>query len=166
MIQRAQSFRSAISIRAAALAIVGVTVALATFASAEESDPSVVVDGRRANLRDLGAAFKSVRDELKKSTPSMPVIQLAAHQISDLSQQQRFWFPAGSGPQPDIETFAKPEIWTQPKEFSDAQAAFAREAAAFQQAAGKGDVDALKEQYKTLGKTCEGCHKAFRVPHD
>src|SRR5215475_11571616 len=106
----------------AAILAAGATVA-------EEADPSVVVEGRRTNLRDLGAAFKTVDDELKKSAPSLPVIRQYAKQINDLAQQQRFWFPVGSGPQPDVETYAKPEIWQQPDKFQTAQQAFAREAA-------------------------------------
>jgi cytochrome c556 len=135
-------------------------------AVAEESDPDVVVKGRRANLRDLGAAFKTVMDELKKPSPDVASIKQAAHQIQDLSQQQRFWFPPGSGPQPDVETYAKPEIWQQPEKFKAAQEAFVREAAKFSSLVDAHQTDQLKAQARALGETCAGCHKPFRTPHD
>jgi cytochrome c556 len=135
-------------------------------AIAEETDPSVVVEGRRANLRDLGAAFKAVNDELKKSSPSLPVIRQYARQIHDLAEQQRFWFPVGSGPQPDVETYAKPEIWQQADRFQSAQGAFAREAAKLVEILEKGDTGQIKAQARVVGQTCAGCHKPFRTPHD
>jgi cytochrome c556 len=133
---------------------------------AEESDPDIVIKGRRANLRDLGAAFKTVMDELKKPSPAVAQIKQAAHQIRDLSQQQRFWFPPGSGPQPDVETYAKPEIWQQPEKFKAAQEAFVREAAKFASLVDANQADQLKAQARALGETCADCHKPFRTPHD
>jgi cytochrome c556 len=131
-------------------------------AGADEMDPQVVIEGRQANLRDLGAAFKAVADELKKSAPALPVIRQYVEQIDALAQQQRFWFPRGSGPESEIETAAKPEIWIRTKEFSDAERAFATEATRFSEVARSSDLDAIKSQFRTVGKTCKGCHDAFR----
>ncbi len=129
---------------------------------AEEMDPQVVIEGRQANLRDLGAAFKAISDELKKPAPALPVIRQYASQIDSLAQQQRFWFPAGSGPESEIETEAKPEIWTRAKEFADAQDALTSEAARLRQVAAASDIEAIKSQYRAVGKTCKACHNAFR----
>lgn len=129
---------------------------------AEEMDPQVVIEGRQANLRDLGAAFKAISDELKKPAPALPVIRQYAGQIDSLAQQQRFWFPAGSGPESEIETEAKPEIWTRGKEFAHAQRALINEAARLRQVAAASDIEAIKSQYRAVGKTCKGCHNAFR----
>lgn len=129
---------------------------------AEEMDPQVVIEGRQANLRDLGAAFKAIADELKKSAPALPVIRQYASQIDNLAQQQHFWFPPGSGPESEIETDAKPEIWTRTKEFADAQVALIDESARLRQLAAAGDIDAIKSQYRLVGKACKGCHDAFR----
>lgn len=131
-------------------------------ARADEMDPQVVIEGRRANLRDLGAAFKAITDELKKPVPSLPVIRQYAGQIDALAQQQRFWFPRGSGPESEIETDAKPEIWTRTKEFADAQLALVTEAGRFRDIARGSDIDAIKTQHRAVGKTCKGCHDSFR----
>lgn len=149
--------------RIALAMLFNVTVLLAgASGSADEIDPVIVVEGRQANLRDLGGAFKNITDELKKSMPTLPVIKLYARQIRDLAEQQRFWFPVGSGPQPDVETDAKPEIWARPEEFAAAQAVFSREAAKFVEVIDTGEVSAIKAQHRTLAKTCSSCHKQFR----
>jgi len=135
-------------------------------AQEEEVDVAVIVEGRQSNLRDLGAAFKAINDELKKSSPLLPVIQQYARQIDDLAKQQRFWFPPGSGPQPGVDTKAKPEIWTRSDDFGTAQAALTREAATMLQTAEGKDIAAIKQQQRALGKTCEGCHRPFRVEED
>jgi cytochrome c556 len=147
--------------------VIGVCAALlggiATVAGhADEMDPQVVIEGRQANLRDLGAAFKAISDELKKPSPALPVIRQYAGQVDDLAHQQRFWFPSGSGPESEIETEAKPEIWTRKKEFADAQLALINESARLRQVAAASDVDAIKLQYRAVSKTCKGCHEAFR----
>jgi cytochrome c556 len=146
----------------AAISLLCAAVWSGGLARADDMDPQVVIEGRQANLRDLGAAFKAIRDELKKSAPSFPVIRQYAGQIDALAQQQHFWFPRGSGPESEIETDAKPEIWTRTKEFADAQLAFATEAARFRDIARGNDLEAMKAQYRAVGKTCKGCHDAFR----
>jgi len=43
------------------------TTLVQTIARSEEDvDVKAVIEGRQANLRDLGAAFKAITDELKK----------------------------------------------------------------------------------------------------
>ncbi|MET0536032.1 MAG: hypothetical protein ABW171_17585, partial [Steroidobacter sp.] len=44
--------------------------------NADEMDPQVVIEGRQANLRDMGAAFKAITDELRKPAPVLATIQL------------------------------------------------------------------------------------------
>jgi cytochrome c556 len=150
--------------RFSAAAVAAFSVCLVCIA--QDADVSVVVEGRQSNLRDLGAAFKAIGDELKKSSPAMPYMRQYARQINDFAQQQHFWFPAGSGPQPDIKTHAKSEIWSQPAQFSQAQTDFSREAARLVEVLASNDVAAVKTQYRVVGKTCEGCHKVFREKID
>jgi cytochrome c556 len=125
--------------------------------------PQDLVRTRVAGLRELGAAFKNVNDEFKSDTPQIYVIQLSARQIRDAARAQYGWFPAGSGPQPDVKTAAKPEIWTQAAQFKTAQDNFATEAGSFMTIAAAGNIDAIRAQTKLLGATCGGCHRTFRV---
>lgn len=132
----------------------------------EELDPQPIIEGRQSALRDIGAAFKAINDELKKSAPSLPLIRQNARQIDDLTKQQKFWFPTGTGPESDIETAAKPEIWKQPAEFKSLQADFGEHAAKLATVAAGSDVVAIKTQWQALGKTCKSCHDKYREEDD
>lgn len=134
----------------------------AALAQEDEFDPKPVIEGRQSALRDIGAAFKGINDELKKSAPSVPMIRQYALQIEDLSKQQKFWFPPGTGPETDIEMAAKAEIWQKPAEFKAGQAAMAEQAAKLAAVSKGTDVPAIKTQWQSLGKTCKGCHDKFR----
>lgn len=151
------------ALRAAAVAT---ALLLGSWSAAEEMDVESVVAGRQANLRDLGAAYKSLNDELKRSSPTLPLLRQYSRQIDELARQQHFWFPAGSGPQPGIDTKAKAEIWTKIAQFDEARTSLEREAAKLLQVTASNDVAAIKARQRAVGKTCEGCHKQFREKED
>ncbi len=132
----------------------------------EDFDPQPIIEGRQSALRDIGAAFKGITDELRKSQPSLPLILQYARQIEDLSQQQKFWFPPGTGPEADIETAAKPAIWERPAEFKAGQAAMGEQATKLAKVAGGDDLKAIRAQWQALGRTCKGCHDKFRAEED
>jgi cytochrome c556 len=132
----------------------------------EDFDPQPVIEGRQAALRDIGAAFKGINDELKKSQPVMPLIRQYASQIDDLVKGQRFWFPSGTGPETEIEMKAKPAIWQQPADFKAGQAALAEHAAKLAKVAAGADVAAIKAQTQALGRTCKSCHDKYREEDD
>lgn len=145
-------------------------LALATFAplalgtgegaGAAEPDP---VGARVHGFRELGAAFKTVNDELKSGTPQLMMLQLSARQIRDASRAQVTWFPANSAPRPGLKTAAKPEIWSQPDQFKKAQDEFSLQAGTFYKVAAAGDIAAMRAQAKPLGAACAACHRSFRV---
>ncbi len=139
-----------------ALCAIGIAVA-------EDFDPEPIIQGRQAGLRDIGAAFKAISDELKAAAPMVATIRQNAKQIEDLTSQQKFWFPAGTGPDADIETQAKPEIWQFAAEFKARQEAFSQEARKLTQIAEGGDVSAIRAQWRELGKICKSCHEKFRT---
>ena len=122
-----------------------------------------VIRTRIAELRELGAQFKNVNDELKKDDPSPMILQISARQIRDVAKNQYGWFPAGSGPEAGVKTKAKPEIWAKPADFKAAQDNFAKQANAFFQVASKGDVASMRTQVRQLGAACGGCHRTFRA---
>lgn len=149
------------------LVLLTAIAACAHIASAQEDfDPQPVIEGRQSALRDIGAAFKGVGDELKRSQPALASIRQYARQIEELSKQQKFWFPPGTGPESDIETAAKPEIWKQPEAFKARQAAFDEHAAKLVQVAAGNDVKAIRAQWQALGQACKACHDKFREKDD
>jgi cytochrome c556 len=132
----------------------GISIGAGIVVADEDFDPQPVIEGRQSALRDIGAAFKGITDELKKPAPSLPVIRQYARQIDELSKQQKFWFPPGSGPESDIETAAKPE--------KAGQVEFSVQATKLAQVSAGTDVAAIKAQWQALGKSCKGCHEKFR----
>lgn len=124
--------------------------------------PTDAVGTRVSGFRALGAAYKSVNDQLRSGSPQMPVIKAAAAKILAASKAQYGWFPQGSGPAPGVKTGAKAEIWSQAAQFKAAQNQFAAQAAAFSKVAAGGDAAAIGAQAKKLGATCSGCHRTFR----
>ena len=151
--------RAAVGIRTKIAAVVAIVIGFGPTVAAGVDPYKARID----SYRELGAAFKNVNDELRKPTPQAYIVQLSARQIRSTAQAQYGFFPAGSGPRPGVKTAAKPEIWTQPAQFKAAQDAFNLQAQAFARVAQSGDIAAIKVQTKTLGQTCAGCHKAFRV---
>lgn len=145
----------------AVVALFGVGLAVG-----DDLDPEPIIEGRQAGLRDIGAAFKAINDELKASAPVLATIRQNAKQIEDLASQQKFWFPAGTGPDSDIDTQAKPEIWQFAAEFKARQQAFSQEASKLTQLAAGSDIAAIRAQWRELGKTCKSCHEKFREKDD
>ena len=143
----------------ASLALIGIAAPLL----AAPADPvRVRIDG----LRELGASFKTVNDGLRGSEVQTVLIGMAARQSRNAATAQYSWFPAGSGPRPGVKTWAKPEIWTDPVRFRQAQDAFAAQATAFQRVAAGGNAGAIRAAARSLGGTCKGCHDQFRVPKE
>lgn len=131
-----------------------------------DMSPEMVIKARQSNLKDLGGAFKTVRDQLKVSKPNLAEIKQAAQQISNLAQDQSHWFPQGSGPETGVKTAAKPEIWSDSAGFAKALGRFSAEAPKLLALANAGDLDGLRSQAATVGQACKGCHDTYRVPEN
>lgn len=144
----------------------GISFGASSVVADEDLDPMRVIEARQSALRDIGAAFKAITDELKKAAPSVPSIRQHARQIEDFSKHQDAWFPEGTGPDSDVITAAKAEIWQQPAQFKAAQTAFGREVSKLVAVAAGSDVAAVRAQWRELGQTCKGCHLKFREADD
>jgi cytochrome c556 len=142
------------------------SLASAGFVFAAGMSAEQTIQARQGHLKDLGAAFKEVRDQLRKSEPDMAPIKSASTQIAKLVGDMNTWFPKGSGPESKIETDAKPEIWTDSAGFEKALKNMQAEAPKLQQLASANDVAGIKAQVGKIGAACKGCHDSYRVPQD
>ena len=147
-------------------ALILCVTAVSTVAIAANMTPRQAVEARQSNFKDMGGAFKAIRDQLRRGTPDLVAIQQAAQQMKDYADQQHTWFPKGSGPQAGINTAAKAEIWSDAAGFAEVQKLFVTEAPKLLTAANAKDIDALKTQVLVVGKTCKGCHDKYRVPDE
>lgn len=160
--------------------------------NAQDLPPAEVIRNRIANFREIGTAFKGIRDELKSKEPYLPSIQQSAVQIESLGAEIPMWFPPGTGPVAEPEkgmidtilswfsgwfssadaagaegkTRARPAVWTQRPTFEQAQRKFHTEAKKMQEAAQSGNKAAVAAQFKVLGETCRNCHQTFREKKD
>ena len=62
-----------------------------------------------------------------------------------------------------VKTAAKPEIWSQPKEFRAAAEALERESGKLAELAAKKEWKEFDAQFARVGEGCDSCHKRFRV---
>lgn len=121
---------------------------------------------RHANFEKLGAAFKAVNDELRKSNPNVATVQAQTKTMASLATALPSWFPRGSGVEARPKSEAKANIWTDAAGFSAKASAAQVQVSRLNQAALKGDIDALKAQVRPTGAACKACHDVYRLQKD
>jgi cytochrome c556 len=156
----------ALALVAAVITASGVTFAQGQSPASSQgqaASAAEVVKIRQKGLKALGAAFKTIRDELKGDSPDAAKIREASVDITQVASAIDNWFPAGTGPDAGVKTDAKPEVWTDSAGFATAREAFVREANKWAQLGNGTDVSAWKEGAASLGQSCKGCHDKYRV---
>jgi len=148
-----------------ALAVVA-TFIVASAVCAVELSPRAQIEARQSNFKDLGGAFKTIRDQLRLSRPDPIAIEQAAQSVYEMSQEHGKWFPKGTGPESGYETDAKPEIWLDPQGFAAANSRFSEEGARLYALAQAKNIDELKKHVPLVGQSCKGCHDKYRLPQD
>jgi cytochrome c556 len=133
---------------------------------AGELDVDQIIDDRQRNLRDMGAAYKAITDELKRPKPSLIEIAHYASSLQEVAASQQQWFPAGSGVESGIKTAAKAEVWSQPAEFAKWERDLSAAIAQLVKVTAGQDIEIVRHQHEQLGKVCAGCHKTFRAKDD
>lgn len=145
-----------------------------------------VIQNRIGNFRDIGSAYKNIRDELKSGRPDIGKIHASAKTIAGYAPHVVSWFPKGSEPSPEppqswlewirswfatsddagtdgaLVSHAKSEIWSNPKLFRADAAKFAAQASVLDRIAQGGNIAATAGEYRRLGETCSSCHTVFR----
>lgn len=129
-----------------------------------QTDPMDPVEMRKRGFADMGAAFKSINDQLKRPEPIMMLVKAYAQQMVRYSKEPvtTAWFPPGSGPAPGVKTAAKAEIWEKPDDFQKLWVAYGVQAEKLYAAANARDSAVVKQAVKDTGAACAACHKAFR----
>lgn len=148
------------------IGIAGVLLGIGGLAFAAGESVDTVIKARQQHLKDMGAAFKTVRDETRKADPGMAQVKQAASVIAKAATEIDTWFPKGSGPESKVETDAKAEIWADPQGFANAAKVLKAEAPKLAQLAAANDVAGVKAQVAKTGAACKGCHDKYRVPQD
>jgi cytochrome c556 len=119
-------------------------------------------DARHESFEEMGAAAKTIADQLGEAKPDLAAIRTAATAINALAPKIETWFPSGSGPDDGIKTHALQAVWTKPAEFKAAADKFVAESAKFHGIAQGEDIAAIGAGMKALGGACKNCHDTFR----
>jgi cytochrome c556 len=147
----------------------GAAVALAsmhTYVATAEQTAQQAIEARQQHFKDIGAAFKVIRDEIRKSQPDQNALVGAATKMDQLSKELPNWFAKGTGPEAGVKTDAKPEIWSDAKGFQAAAAKFQTEAPKLLALAQANDIAGIQKQVGAIGGACKGCHDNYRVPQN
>lgn len=86
----------------------------------------------------------------------------SAATVKALSLKLPAWFSEGSGREAQPKSAALDNIWTDPAGFASASTKFQSESAKLNQVAATGNIDATRLLFLATGKTCGGCHTAYR----
>ena len=135
----------------------GVIVGCAT---AQKKTPEQLVEERQQLMKDHGAAWKHVQDQLKAGT--LAGVADDAQKMSDNAKKIPALFPEGSMTE---KSKAKPEVWQKKAEFDAAAKNFGDQADKLKAAALTNNMDNVQAVAKDFGRNaCGTCHTPFRVP--
>ncbi|MDB5425539.1 MAG: cytochrome [Phenylobacterium sp.] len=149
--------------RRGAVAVTLFAVSAAAWAQAAEEMTKVeIVKNRQQRYREIGTAFKSINDELKKDSPVKFLLTSSSGQIVSAAREQPAMFPPGTGPGAGVKTRARVAIWPRRKEFDAANALLIVEAGQLNTLARAGDYAGMRAQAKVVGEACAACHRQFR----
>lgn len=143
------------------LAVTACLICSSTLAIAQVGAPADVIHIRQQGFKDMGAALKTVRDQLKQSSPDMAAIRTASDTINATTTKLATWFPNGSGANAGIKTAAKAEIWSDAATFEKKRNELIAAAQAFAKLTASGDKATITAGVAPLSRTCKGCHDIF-----
>lgn len=149
---------------AIALTIGALTTAAVSIA--QTASPDDTIRARQQNLKDVGASFKTVRDQLRVSSPDFAAIKAAGADIKAKADAMVTWFPKGTGTEAGIKTAALPAIWSDAAGFETARKNFVAAAAKFADVTASGDKAAIQAGVGPMGASCKGCHDNYRLKED
>ena len=139
--------------------VVSVIVGCSSARTAQKT-PDQLVEERQQLMKDHGAAWKHVQDQLKAGT--LEGVAADAQKMSDNAKKIPALFPEGSMTE---KSKAKPEIWQKRAEFEAAAKKFGDESDKLKAAALTNNMDAVQAVAKDFGRNaCGSCHQPFRVP--
>jgi cytochrome c556 len=138
--------------------VVGLGVTLA-FASADDQ-----IKARQAEMKANGKAMGAFVGIIKGETPYDAAVVKAnidAMLAAEAAAMAAKAWDADSQKGETVETFAKPEAWTDAKGFGEAYGALVK---ARDAVAASTDEASFKAAFPALGAACKDCHEKYRRP--
>ena len=147
----------------AAVSLAGAAACSLAWAATPQMNAADSVNARQTHYKEIGRAFKAVREELAKPAVDKAVVVKNADTLALYAPQINGGFPTGSGSGAGLKTAAREEIWSDPKGFLEQTQQFEERTKKFQAIAHNGDVAEMKTFVPQLGASCKSCHDRFRV---
>jgi cytochrome c556 len=139
----------------AAVATVGASIAVRA-ASVTET-----IKDRQHAMDTINDAVKVLAAMAKKEAPfDAATVKKSAETIAENFKKAEGLFPPGSD-KADVETRAKPEIWSDPEMFQETLKSVQAAAVELQSVS---EEAALRPALAKLGTNCKDCHDMYRVP--
>ena len=157
--------------RAALAVAIGIGAAISVGGALAQNNPKLkgkvsaaaqAAHMRHENFEKLGAAFKAVIDETRKSDPDKALVARSTKTMATLATGLPTWFPRGSGVEARAKSEAKANIWTDTAGFSAAASAMQVQVSKLNQVAMAGDMAGVRGQIRATGGSCKGCHDKYR----
>jgi cytochrome c556 len=152
--------------KTAKLAMAGFLVLGVGFTLAYAATPDEKIKARQTEMKGNGKAAGELAKIYKGEAPFDAAVVKA--QLDAIGQGYETGVKAGAW-DPDsakgdkAETWAKPEIWSDPEGFKKVSGAFG---AAMGPVGAATDLASFKPAFEALGAGCKGCHDKFRRPKD
>ncbi|HEX5007021.1 MAG TPA: cytochrome c [Hyphomonadaceae bacterium] len=121
------------------------------------------IEIRQKSLKEMGAAMKTIGDQMKSGAPALDQIRPAVQTIKTHAAELPTWFPAGTGPESGVKTEALAKIWEDQAGFQAAAQRLAGEAGKLSDVATGEDIAAIGAQVGATGAACKNCHDQFRM---
>jgi cytochrome c556 len=148
-------------VAAVTVVVAGVTLGVLSAPTVSGSSGTDAIKARQQAMENVGDAMKALAAIAKGEAPfDAAVVAKNAGTIADRLEKVATLFPDGSQ-EGDVETWAKPEIWSDHVNFDKTREA-ARAAALALQAVT--DEAAYRPALGQLGGNCKSCHDTYRRP--
>lgn len=140
---------------AAVMSFAGLALAETLAGAAAAKNREDRMDALQKAVQAVAAYAKGEGDQAA-AVAAAPVLEAMGADMAGL-------WPADSGPSAGVETWTKPELWTDTATFQKVSAEFTAAVPAVVAAVRAGDAAATGAALETLGGTCRGCHQPFRI---
>lgn len=133
--------------------------ATSAFAAADD-----IIKARQGCMKAHGASLEVMVPMMKGEKPyDNAAIQAAFAKEEQACADWDKWWGEDAQKGETVETYAKPEIWSDPKGFADAGGKWFE---AYKAVKASADEAAFKAAFPALGEGCKGCHDKFRRPKE
>jgi cytochrome c556 len=133
------------------------TAALLPAVAMPEISNEAAIEQRQEAFKEIKASVADVKDAMKAQ--NFAAAESAADSILSNAKKVTELFPAGSY---EGDTRAKKKIWKNLEDFQARQQKLVVDAEQLVTASQLGDKAELKSAFKTLAKSCKGCHWKYR----